>query len=396
MKKVLIWHIYELKPVGGPSGYLFNIQNYVKKHNIGNIIFLSDIVDINKFKINAKDKNLCLKIFNKFLIKIFKNNILKLYLFIKEILDSNIEKYQINIDFTNYDYIYFHTTYELTKYYKFLKKENFNGKIILTTHTPKPTFVEIVEDWYNLKINKIPISILRKIEEIDYFAMTHADILLYPDRYALEPYKKWNKFNEIETKCKFKFIPTGINPIIVKKEKDLILKKYNIPPDSFIISYIGRHNKTKGYDLLKEFGEKIIQKYSNIYFLIAGKEFSLKGLNNDRWIEIGWTDDPFSIINACDLFVLPNKDTFFDLILLEVMYLDKPILLSDTGGNKFFKDKDLDLYYFQVSDLQSMINVFEKSIYNKCFNNKVNKDFIVKNLLISNYVKKFIKFIEND
>lgn len=37
------------------------------------------------------------------------------------------------------------------------------------------------------------------------------------------------------------------------------------------------------------------------------------------------------------MFILPNRETFFDLILLEVMSMGIPVLLSNTGGNKYFK-----------------------------------------------------------
>ncbi len=44
---------------------------------------------------------------------------------------------------------------------------------------------------------------------------------------------------------------------------------------------------------------------------------------------------PGNIVNASDVFVLPNRRTFFDLVLLEVMSIGKPIIASFTGGNKF-------------------------------------------------------------
>lgn len=123
----------------------------------------------------------------------------------------------------------------------------------------------------------------------------------------------------------------------VKVEKDEILKKYNIPKESFIITYFGRHNEVKGYDTLKKLGEKILEKYKDVYFLIAGKEEPLKGLNHKRWIEVGWTKDPHSIVNVANLYILPNKETYFDLALLEVLSLGIKSLLSDTGGNLYFK-----------------------------------------------------------
>lgn len=394
MKRVLIWNTYELKPTGGPSGYLYNIRRYVKNNGIENIMFLSDIINLDELK-QKKYDFFILKVFKKIFDFFKKSNNLNILLFIKTISSKKQYK-KINIDLNNFDYIHFHTTYEFTKYLDFLQEKDFTGKTILTTHTPKPTFLEIIEDWYRLKVDYIPAKMLASLKKIDLIAFEQADLLLFPDPSALEAYRVWDDFDKIETTKNFKFIPTGINSVNFREEKSSILKKYNIPNESFIISYVGRHNETKGFDLLKKFGEVILNKYKNIYFLIAGKEQPIQGLDHDRWIEVGWTNDPFSIINACDIFILPNRVTFFDLILLEVMALDKPVMLSNTGGNKCFFDKHLDLYYFEGSDLKSMINTFETKISNKNFNNKLNKRYIDNNLKISHYVKKYLDLLNDE
>ena len=48
-------------------------------------------------------------------------------------------------------------------------------------------------------------------------------------------------------------------------------------------------------------------------------------------------NDPHSLIAASDVFVLPNHETYFDLILLEVLSLGVPVVMSRTGGNKYFE-----------------------------------------------------------
>ena len=71
-------------------------------------------------------------------------------------------------------------------------------------------------------------------------------------------------------------------------------------------------------------GEKLFNN-QNTYFLIAGKEEPMKGLDNSHWIEVGWTNDPHSLIAASDVFVLPNHETYFDLVFLSmfvIRYID--------------------------------------------------------------------------
>ena len=390
MKKVLIWNTFELKPTGGPSGYLYNLKNFVVANKIHHIIFLSDITDINKLKI-SKYSYFIMKFFKKILDLLNIQNSINISIFIKDISNETHNIPKISLD--EFDYVHFHTTFEFVKYSKLLHELGFNGKTILTTHTPKPTYLEIIEDWNNLEIENVSTKLINQLKKIDSIAFNRADILLYPDKTALEPYFIWDEFNTLAKKNNYQFIPTGINLVCYSKTKDLLLKEYDIPKGSFIISYVGRHNETKGFDLLKIFGEYIIEKYNNVYFLVAGKETPIQGLESPRWIEVGWTNDPFSIINACDLFVLPNKETFFDLILLEVMSLNKPVLLTNTGGNKFFKNKNLDLYYFESSNIDSMITVFEHQLFNKQFFHNKNKDYVTLNLMISNYTNKYLELL---
>lgn len=162
----------------------------------------------------------------------------------------------------------------------------------------------------------------------------------FPCPDAEEPYfNNWSEYKIIKEKKRnnYRYILTGTEKRTAKRSRAEVCKEYGISEDAFILSYAGRHNEIKGYDVLKEIGEKVLSKYPNAYFLIAGEEKPLKGLNKNHWIEVGWTDDPHSLIAASDAFVLPNKETYFDLIMLEVLSLGKIVIASSTGGNKYFE-----------------------------------------------------------
>ena len=138
-----------------------------------------------------------------------------------------------------------------------------------------------------------------------------------------------------------------------------MFSKYEIPNNSFVVSFVGRHNEIKGYDNLKVIGKNIISTIANSYFLIAGNENPLHGLDNKRWIEAGWTNDPYSLINASDVFILPNKETYFDLVFLEVLSLGKTIVASKTGGNKYFERfKSSGIYLY--SSIQECEEILQK------------------------------------
>lgn len=308
----------KLKPSGGPAGYLYNLKQELIKLGNKEIVFLpaeKTIISKDKLK-NALPRRLVE--FRKALrfTRMYK------------------EKQTPPVDLTLYDTVHFHRTDDLYRCREAL--ENYDGKVILTSHTPCARFQELI-DMLNPTDAKLMRKKLQTLKMIDEYAFKRADYVIFPCKEAEEPYyHTWENYGEIKDSSKYFYIPTGINPCVARITRDEIRKKYNIPDDAFVISYVGRHNEIKGYDIVKELGNKFLNN-SNVYFLIAGKEEPLKGLDNPKWIEVGWTNDPHSIIAASDMFILPNRETYFDLIMLEVLSLGQIVVASKTGGNKFFE-----------------------------------------------------------
>ena len=74
--------------------------------------------------------------------------------------------------------------------------------------------------------------------------------------------------------------------------------------------------------IAKEFAEKILKEYKDIYFIIAGKESKeISPLKDSHWIEVGWTEEGKKIIKNSQLYILPNRETYFDLVFLEALSL---------------------------------------------------------------------------
>ncbi len=98
-----------------------------------------------------------------------------------------------------------------------------------------------------------------------------------------------------------------------------------------------------------------MKTYKNIYFIIAGKEFPIKGLEDPHWIEIGWTNDPGSLISASDVFVVPNRKAYFDLAILEALSLGSIIITSNTGGSSEIIKTTPGVIGFEPENLDDLI-----------------------------------------
>lgn len=347
--RVLIYmEEHYLKPIGGPAGYLYNLKNELDRRKNKDIEF------IKKNDKHATVKKTVRKM-PKFLYKLLL--IFKRVAEISFLLSSRPKITDVNLD--DYDMVHFHSTFRLFEAKDSLK--NYKGKVLLTSHSPKPLFMERMEDMATPLERKIFKRKYLRLSSVDEYAFNRADYIIFPCPEAEEPYlNNWEKFSEIKekNKDKFRYLLTGINECNVKVGKEEIRRTYKIPDDAFIISYAGRHNVTKGYDMLLKIGEKLLHEDHNIYFLIAGKEEPLKGIKNDRWIEVGWTNDPHSLIAASDVFVLPNKETYFDIVMLEVLSLGKIVVASNTGGNKYFKKINAEgiFLYNTIDEAVSLLN----------------------------------------
>ena len=346
MKKLLIYFPEsKLVPKGGQAGYLYNLKKGLEQLQENEKLQV-DISFYNnapvRFEDNAK----------------LRNRIPKRILEIRRALNDAYflkKKFPIDECLFDYDMIHFHWTEEVYLNRDFLEK--YKGKVILTSHSPCVMYKERIR-----KLNPKDYQLLKtkidRLEEMDRYAFERADYIIFPCEEAEEPYfHTWDRYASIREADKYRYMTSGIVGCKAKVNRSDIRAKYNIPENAFVISYAGRHNEIKGYGDLKQIGERFAGE-KDVYFLIAGKEEPMTGLKNDHWIEVGWTNDPHSLIAASDVFLLPNHETYFDLILLEVLSIGVPVILSSTGGNKYFKKfgKEGLLFYKTIDDAIENIN----------------------------------------
>lgn len=377
MNKKVLLYIEEnlIKPIGGQSGYIYNLKSEIDKRKLSNIVVIN-----NHNSVRNKLKNI-------------KNGKFKdiLFIFGRTVNYFKVlygRKHYSKVDLSEYDIVHFHNVKDMYEAKDSLI--DYKGIVMLTSHSPKPFTLEIYEEMLTEFERKVFKRMYKKLINIENYAFNRADYIVFPCPEAEEPYyNNWGEYKKIKEKNsnKYRYLLTGTKECNAKQTKEEIKNKYNIPKEAFIISYVGRHNTTKGYDMLKEIGEEILKNNKNVYFLIAGKEEPLKGLNNKRWIEVGWTNDPHSIIAASDVFILPNKETYFDLVMLEVLSLGKIVVASNTGGNRYFSKTNSNgilLYDTKEEAIDNIKKIIEsdieyrntlekenKKLFNDNFNNKV-------------------------
>lgn len=338
--KILIhFPVDRIAPKGGPAGYLYNLRLGLEEIGAEGFDFLPPV--------GATYEQ------NKTLQKLVPNRIKDLRR-LHNLLVLLTKDAPTAVDYSRYKALHFHSTEDLYLHRKAL--ESYRGKVVLTSHSPCAYHKELISR-LNPKDAQRKAEALASLELIDEYAFNRADYVIFPCGEAEEPYfNTWDKYAEIRSTATLRYVPTGIVPANAKTNRCEVRQRYGIPADAFVACYAGRHNQIKGYDILEAAAKGLLAD-EKIWFLVAGREGPLYGLDHSRWIEAGWTDDPHSLMAASDVFILPNRETFFDLIMLEVLSLGQVVIASRTGGNKYFERFGSDgiLLYDKPSDMKNMV-----------------------------------------
>lgn len=408
MKKVLIWDTFKKSNTGGPSGYLYNLYEYLQGHRSTQISFLSDLLSE---KYGDGDSWLQRK---KPYLSGYKTIFGRLWLRLLAIYYICIRPYkkiEINIptdiDVNEYDYVHIH---QVTFFQQFKQLfPNYKGKIILTSHSPCPFSEELLETAIN---SSSPIRGLARLlrpsllrQECSAYDM--ADYVMFPCFGAREPYEKYEIMREtfVRNERKFFYVPSAIvdyHPNIKTQQK---ISDFNIPSDAFVISFFGRHISIKGYDVLMKVGLELLNRYPNLYFLCGGNG-TISPPHHQRWIELGFVNNVDDILPQVHLYVLPNKETYFDLITLQVLRAGIPLALSSTGGNKYFmelpKEETEGLFFFDINNLDALCVIIEDIMQMQKLHvehyaqlQQANRRLFENHFTIDKYVGNYLEAINN-
>ena len=405
MKKVLIWDTFPLQNTGGPMGYLYNIHEYLTRYPSEQITFLSDVM-MEKYGNAEWFHPVCLSNNSHSKLAQIWNQLRKAYNMCLKPFWQIEYKVPTEITIDQYDYVHIHIITHVSQFRKLFP--HYKGKVILTIHCPCTWTEEILSYTASAKskLNKIT-KFLRPITlHEECAAYKSADYIMFPCRGAREPYEKTPKVKKVFQSCEHKFfyVPTAIVDYQPDLQKIQHLTDVGIPHDAFVITYFGRHISVKGYDILREVGIELLNRFPNLYVLCAGKG-TLEAPEHPRWIELGFINNVDDLLSQSNLYVLPNRETYFDLITLQILRAGIPLLLSSTGGNNYFKELPNELTkgltYFDINNQPQLIdevaqiielNGQDKNAYRQM--GKSNRLLYETYFTMSKYVEEYTNAIE--
>ena len=315
-------------------------EDYNKSNAGSASLWVKDFFENSKLKklttiygINTKKKSLSrnfINLNNKFPLFTFKKNIYYAKLFLKK-----IHKQTKIIEIHNRPEI-FH----------FIKKHNSKYKLILVFHN-----------------NPLLIRGSKKIKERQDILNKCSNIIFVSKWVQKKFFEGLN--NKKSKKC------SVIYPAIKRLNK--------FPEKQNIITFVGKLNKSKGYDLAGEAVVNILKKYKNWKAIFAGNEerekynFSHKNLKIYKWLS---HDKILKLLKKSSICLVPSVwEEPFGRISMEASNYANAVILSDKGGlletsKHYIKIKNLDansIYKsidYLITDINKLKKIQKKAFYN--------------------------------
>lgn len=135
----------------------------------------------------------------------------------------------------------------------------------------------------------------------------------------------------------------GHDPAWYEDVRSAPLAEFDLPDDAVVVSMVANARKMKGLPFLLEAARQLPSDLP-IYFLLIGRGMDTPEVrreleqfpNGDRFRFAGFRkDDVLELVKACDISILPSiRGEGLSKVILEAMFLGKPVVMTDIGGNK--------------------------------------------------------------
>lgn len=185
------------------------------------------------------------------------------------------------------------------------------------------------------------------------------------------------------------------------KRKSIANVNFEFQSEYKYMLFIGRLSQVKRIPIIIEAFEKYYRYNNKVKLLIIGtgpKELELKNLTKEKGLEssiifLGFQNNPYKWIEHCDLFLLASKNEGMPNVLIEVLALNKPVLILKHQGGTIDILEAADIKDRFVDKLIIKNKNFE--IYEEETSSKIELNFSVINI-VRKYEAFFIKVLKEE
>jgi glycosyltransferase involved in cell wall biosynthesis len=334
--------VRRLRPGGGPAGYLCNLAEVLKSSGRD-----SSMIGIATLADREKRMSLVMRSVRE---------IRRLFVSLRPDAGLNHELDKWNGGKVDYDtaameqilssrIVISHSLVFTISYLRYPRRPA-GQRLYVFNHSPIDTTSETIEDW-TFKLNR-QVSELdqyrARLTEIELGVYEAADGVIAPCRESLDGYFAGHpaareRFDRVLSSKELHEIPTGVPELMCPD--GWMSRKRELFGDKTVVGYFGRYHPQKGFDIFCEL-VRLFRDNKKFHFVSAGKSFLDAPTDLANYADFGMLDKQTKLpehMRMCDVVVVPNRNTYFDLVSLEAMSLGLPVVTSATGGNIFLGRK---------------------------------------------------------
>ncbi|STZ08827.1 glycosyltransferase, GG-Bacteroidales peptide system [Moraxella caprae] len=288
----------------------------------------------------------------------------------------NKEEYQARYIFKKikadqYQYIYFH---EDIDFYHVKDLIGANQTVIFQPHCPELHSAEFLSHNPN---DSTKYELIKKAEKAVF---ERADVVVFPNvdckPIYQELYTDRNKFYYILSGAKRNY--NGQN-----------LSKKTLPKDKINLMYIGRRNQVKGFDIVLESFRKAYKKNPKLHLILVGNGNKIE---EEGITDIGFSKEPINWYYSVDYLVNANRQSYFDLSIIEALSTGVPIIMSDNFGHSYYQNKSSLITTFDVNQSDSLVEILSNLSQKRNYDNLANIELYENYLTDGHYHQRLVNF----
>lgn len=210
--------------------------------------------------------------------------------------------------------VFFHDVFSLTCCLDLIPR---GQTIVLQSHCPELPHQEVAASSFTNG------EIILWVKQVEARAFARADVAIFPNNGAVDIYRRL-----LKESTRVYYLPTGARPVSGNA-------KVPLDPSLCHFLFIGRRNRVKGFDLVLEAFRRAYRLRPEFRLLLLGRG---QVLDEPGVIDLGYCENPHLWYRSCDFVINLNRQSYFDLSVLEALSVGAHIIMSLSEGHREFQE----------------------------------------------------------